>query len=67
MFYDDIDLATLFIIFLLRDCPNVTHGKKLNSVQEFIKAKSYQLLIFSTCLSNQLKCRCLSKVIYQVD
>ena len=34
---------------------NDIHREKLNSVQEFVKIKSWLLLIFSTCLHNQLK------------
>ena len=34
---------------------NDTHREKLNLVQEFIKIKSWLLLIFSTCLHNPLK------------
>ena len=32
-----------------------THKEKLDSVQEFVKIKSWLLLILSTCLHNQLK------------
>ena len=31
-----------------------TYGDKLNSVQEFVKIKSWLFLIFSICLHNQL-------------
>ena len=34
---------------------NDTHGEKLNSVQEFVRLKPWLLLIFLTCLHNQLK------------
>ena len=34
---------------------NDTYRRKLNSVQECIKANSWQLLVFSVCLHNQLK------------
>ena len=34
---------------------NNTHREKLNSLQEFIKVKSWLRLIFSICLRNQLK------------
>ena len=38
------------LVFDLKD----THREKLNSVQEFVKVKSWLFLIFRTCLNNQL-------------
>ena len=34
---------------------NNTHREKLNSLQKFVKTKFWLLLIFLTCLQNQLK------------
>ena len=38
------------------DYVNDTHREELNSVQKFVKIKSWLLLTFSMCLHNQLKC-----------
>ena len=53
---------------------NNTPREKLNSVQEFVKIKSWLLLIFLTGLRsliikfyNSIKSRCLRKVINRVD
>ena len=47
---------------------------KPDSIEEFVKIKSWLLLIFSACLYSQLKfhykvlyCRCLNKMIHRVD
>ena len=54
----DISKKTFFTEHLwVAACLNHTHGQKLNSVQELVKAKSRQLLTFSTCLQSQLKFR----------
>ena len=34
---------------------NETHRGKLNSLKQFVKIKSWLLLIFSTCVHKQLK------------
>ena len=37
------------------ECFNNTHREELNSAQEFVRIKSWLLLIFYMCLFNQLK------------
>ena len=44
----------------------LTQREKINSEQEFLKIKSWLLLIFSTCLHNQLKYK-IYKAIHWVD
>ena len=43
---------------MLQPLFNDAHREKLNSVQEFVKIKSWLLLILSACLHNQLKFNC---------